>query len=294
MARGGLGTGLGAIFGDDVLEESRGDTLVPLSKIEPRADQPRTDFDEEALEDLAASIREHGVIQPLTVRQLDGGYYQIIAGERRWRASRLAGLSEVPVRIIEADDRLATELAMVENLQREDLNPMEEARGYRVLMEEYSMTQEQVAERVSKSRPVIANALRLLLLPDEVQRLVAEGRLSMSQARAILAIKSDDGRVAAAKAAADGELTVRQINALAKRLEREGAEKPKKKSRVSADGVDYFAEVERELTRSLGRKVRIAEGKNKGKIELEYYGDDDLETLCDLLRTLEKAGGRRE
>ena len=187
MAGKGLGTGLGALFGDAAMEEPTNEgTFLPLSKIEPRQDQPRSSFDEETLTELSASIREHGVIQPLTVRKLDGGYYQIIAGERRWRAARLAGLFEVPVRIIEADDKKAMVLAMVENLQREDLNPIEEAAGYRYLMNEYGFTQEAVAASVGKSRPVVANALRLLTLPESAQKLVEEGKLSHSLARTVL------------------------------------------------------------------------------------------------------------
>jgi ParB family chromosome partitioning protein len=281
MAGKGLGAGLGALLGDVLPEAgSEGEKTLPISKIEPRKGQPE-------------SIAEHGVIQPLTVRRIDGGFYQIIAGERRWRAARQAGLTEVPVRIIEADDRLSMELALVENLQREDLNPVEEARGYRTLMEEYGLTQEETAKRVGKSRPVVANALRLLTLPKKALQLTESGKLSLSQARAILEIRDDALRDKAAAAAAENGLTVREIEALLKKWTKSA--KVKSQSRAAADGVDYYAEVENELGKALGRRVRIVSGRKKGRIELDYYDKEDFEQLCEKLRSLlKKDGGKTE
>ena len=200
-AKKGLGTGLDALFGDNPREEKapEGVLELPIAKVEPRDNQPRTVFDEEALAELAESIREYGVIQPVTVRKLDSGYYQLIAGERRWRAARLAGLSEIPARVIEADDKLTTELALVENLQREDLNPVEEAQGYRTLMEEYGLTQDEAAQRVGKSRPAVANALRLLSLAPEVLQFVEQGLLSAGHARALVTVKPEELQIDAAR-----------------------------------------------------------------------------------------------
>lgn len=287
MSSRGLGAGLGAIFGEDVIEESfsgndKENSWLPIAKIEPRQDQPRTVFDDEALAELAESIKEHGVIQPITVRELDGGYYQIIAGERRWRASRLAGIDKVPVRIIKADDRQAMELALVENLQREDLNPVEEAKGYKTLMTEYGLTQEQTAKRVGKSRPVIANSLRLLNLPEEVLVFLSNGDLTLSHARILLEL-SDTAlqKTAAAKAVADG-LTVRQTSAFIKKLSAYGEEEKTE----NPDEVNYIAELENDIGRSLGRKVKIIQGRKRGKIEIEYYGEDDFEFFCEKLKKL--------
>ena len=246
--------------------------------------QPRKQFDEASLQDLADSIRRHGILQPLTVRKLSSGYYQIIAGERRWRAARMAGLTEVPVLIIEADDRKAMELAMIENLQREDLNPIEEAEGYKALMEDYGLTQEEAAERVGKSRSNVANVLRLLNLSAPVRALLAKGALSAGHARALLPLKAA-AQEKAAKAVAEGGLSVRQTEALVKKLLSEtnkGA--PPKAAKA---GVDYAAEAEKELSSRLSRGCRIVTGRKKGKIELEYYGLDDLNDLIDALRVLE-------
>ena len=285
MAEKGLGKGLAAVFGDEA-EETGGAALstLPLSKIEPRSDQPRERFDEESLAELADSIREHGLLQPLTVRALDGGFYQIIAGERRWRASRMAGLYEVPVHIIEADDKKATVLALVENLQREDLNPVEEAKGYKALIAEHGMTQEQAAAAVGRSRPVVANALRLLTLPPSVLTMLEDGRLSMSQGRALLELESQEDREAAANAVVERGLTVRDAAALIRKMNR----RPAKKARgpLSPDGVDYVAEAERRLSDALGRGVKITYGRKKGRIELEYYGVDDFENLMEELERL--------
>ena len=278
----GLGRGLGALLGDDVLKtESSGSLSLPLSQVESCSSQPRKLFDEAALAELADSIREHGIIQPLTVRKLSSGYYQIIAGERRWRAARLAGLAEVPAIVIEADDRKAAELAMIENLQREDLNPMEEAAGFQSLIENYHMTQEEAAQRVGKSRSAVANALRLLGLTPTVRRLVEDGQLSAGHARALLPLSSA-AQESAASAVVSGGLSVRQTEALAQRL---AAKKKEAPATVSA-GVDYTAEAQKDLSSRLGRGVKIVTGRKKGRIELEYYGLDDLNDLLDALALL--------
>lgn len=278
----GLGRGLGALLGDEALKnETAGSLSLPISQVESCSSQPRKLFDEETLAELADSIREHGIIQPLTVRKLASGYYQIIAGERRWRAARLAGLQEVPVIIIEADDRKAAELAMIENLQREDLNPMEEASGFQSLIENYHMTQEEAAQRVGKSRSAVTNALRLLHLTPPVRKLVEEGALSAGHARSLLTL-SPSLQETAAEAVISGGLSVRQTEALAKRL---AAEK-KEKTPAPASGVDYTAEAQKDLASRLGRGVKIVTGRKKGKIELEYYGIDDLNDLLEALALL--------
>lgn len=277
----GLGRGLGALLGDDVLKtETSGSLFLPISQVESCSSQPRKHFDEASLAELAASIQEHGIIQPLTVRKLVSGYYQIIAGERRWRAARLAGLSEVPVIVIEADDRKAAELAMIENLQREDLNPMEEAAGFQSLIETYHMTQEEAATRVGKSRSAVTNALRLLSLTPSVRKLVEEGKLSAGHARALLSL-SPAVQENAAAAVVSGGLSVRQTEALAKRLSAE-----KKPEKLAPTGVDYTAEAQKDLSSKLGRGVKIVNGRKKGRIELEYYGLDDLNDLLEALALL--------
>lgn len=275
----GLGRGLGALLGDDVLKaESTGSLYLPISQVESCSGQPRKHFDEESLQELADSITEHGIIQPLTVRKLASGYYQIIAGERRWRAARLAGLQEVPVIVMEADDRKAAELAMIENLQREDLNPMEEAAGFQSLIENYHMTQEEAAQQVGKSRSAVTNALRLLGLTPAVRKLVEENKLSAGHARALVPL-SPSLQESAANAILTGGLSVRQTEALVKRLSAEKKE-PKKNQ---ADAVDYLAEAQNELKAKLCRGVKIVSGRKKGRIELEYYGLDDLNDLLDAL-----------
>ena len=280
----GLGRGLGALI-DDFSASGVSDSItsLPLQKVEPNPRQPRRVFDEEELQALADSIAEHGIVQPLAVRDEGNGYYMIIAGERRWRAARLAGLDEVPVVVLEADDRTVMELALVENLQRQDLNPMEEAEGYRVLMEEYGLTQEQTAERVGKSRPAVANALRLLALPDEVRELVESGALSAGHARAILSLSSEKLQKAAAQKILALRLSVRQAEAMCKRMSAE----TKSKKPKSVLTVDYVGECEKALTKQLSRKVRIVNGKRKGRFELEFYGQDDLQRLYDALLTLQ-------
>ena len=278
----GLGRGLGALLGDDVMKtESSGSLSLPISQVETCSSQPRKRFDDESLQELADSISQHGSIQPLTVRKLSSGYYQIIAGERRWRAARLAGLQEVPVIVIEADDRKAAELAMIENLQREDLNPMEEAAGFQSLIESYHMTQEEAAQRVGKSRSAVTNALRLLGLTPSVRKLVEEGKLSAGHARALVPL-SPSLQESAANAIVSGGLSVRQTEALVKRLSAEKKEAQDK----DPDEVDYLAEAQNELKARLCRGVKIVPGRKKGRIELEYYGVDDLNDLLDALAVI--------
>ena len=281
----GLGKGLDALLGDEFTNEPevKSSLFLPLSQVESCAAQPRKQFDPDALADLADSIRQHGIIQPLTVRKLQSGYYQIIAGERRWRAARMAGLTQVPVVVIEADDRKAMELAMIENLQREDLNPMEEAEGYRTLMEQYGLTQEETSQRVGKSRSAVANALRLLHLSDEVRVLVEEGKLSGGHARALVPLTAELQKKAAAVIIKD-DLSVRQTELLVKKLTADKPQKPAK----DAGSVDYAAEAARELSERLGRPCRIVTGRKKGRLELEYYGVDDLNALLDALHQLKK------
>lgn len=279
----GLGRGLGALLGDESLVQTDSTiSSLPLHKIEPNPDQPRKSFNEEELQALADSIREHGIIQPLAVREISTGIYQIIAGERRWRAARIAGLSEVPVQVIKADDRTVTELALIENLQRQDLNPIEEAEGYHRLMKEYGLTQEAAAETVGKSRPAVANALRLLALPEELRQQVSDGELSAGHARALLSLSSKENQLKAARKVRDLNLSVRQTETLCKTMEKQAEEKPEKK----VIKVDYVGECEKALTKALNRKVKIVNGKRKGRFELEFYGQDDLQQLYELLLKL--------
>ena len=281
----GLGTGLDVLFAANELDEAEGELLtLPIAKVEPREAQPRKRFDEQALQDLADSIAQYGLIQPIVARKLDSGYYQIIAGERRWRASRMAGLTEVPVRVLEADDRRTAELALVENLQREDLNPIEEARGYKTLMEDYGLTQEETARSVGRSRPAVANALRLLSLSPAVMALVERKELSAGHARAILPLESEKQQLELAQEVLKKSLSVRRTEQLAARLSRIPAEKEEEDPLA----VNYAAEVGEELSRRLGRKVRLMEGKRGGKIELDYYDPEDREVLIAALRDLTK------
>ncbi len=280
----GLGRGLGALMGDAALQtQEAGSVFLPVSQVEPGLNQPRKRFDEEALADLADSIREHGVIQPLTVRRLNSGYYQIIAGERRWRAARLAGLTEVPAVIIEADDKKVMEIGLIENLQREDLNPMEEAEGYQVLLTDYGMTQEEVARRMGKSRPAVTNALRLTALPPEVRQMLIEGSLTAGHGRAILMVEGEAAQTAFAKMIVQQGLSVRQAEAGAKKFT---LTPPKPQEKKDDPNRIYIAEVEKSLSGRLGRKVTISTGKKKGKLELEFYDTDDLNALLDLLEEL--------
>ena len=283
--RKALGTGLSALFGD-LSPGSDEMTTLPLSRIEPREDQPRDVFEEDSLQSLADSISRYGLLQPITVRYQDSGYYQIIAGERRWRAARLAGLTELPVRIIEADDRTTAELALVENLQREDLNPIEEARGYQSLIDDFGLTQEEAAKSVGKSRPTVANALRLLSLSPDVLYLVETGELSAGHARALVPLQDPESQLLAAKEILSKSLSVRKAEALAaKILNRKQVPETELQVTDPAE-IDYAKEASVLLTKKFGRKVRLVEGKKGGKIEFEYYNSDDREALLSQLNSL--------
>ena len=282
----GLGKGLGALLGDfsDEISENSAYQMLPIYKVEPNRSQPRQDFDEEELQALADSIEAHGIIQPLTVRQLDSGYYQIIAGERRWRAARIANLSEIPVVVMEADDRKAMELALIENLQRQDLNAVEEALGYQSLMEDYGLTQDEAAKRVGKSRPAVANSLRLLGLCPEVLEKLRKGELTAGHARAILMLKSPKKQQEAAQKIIALGLSVRQAELICKNMCREPKEEPEEQPLK----IDSVAECEKQLSKHLGRGVKIVNGKRKGRFELEFYGQDDLQVLLDALMKIQK------
>ena len=284
----GLGRGLNALLGSPGIQvQGDGAVSLPISQVEPGLNQPRKRFDPETLAELADSIRIHGIIQPLTVRRLSTGYYQIIAGERRWRAAKDAGLREVPVVIIEADDKKVMEIGLIENLQREDLNPVEEAQGYQTLMEEYGLTQEQVAQQMGKSRPAITNTLRLLALPEDLLELVAQDQLSAGHARALLAAPTPALQRAAAKRVIAERLSVRQTEALIKTLQKE----PKKTQRAADDPIAlYLGEVEKTLSGQLGRKVTITAKGDKGRIQLEYYNSQDLDSLLTWLQAHGREG----
>ena len=294
MANKGLGKGLGALLGEDAVlqdqKQGQGSLSLPISQVQPALNQPRKRFEEDALQDLADSIRTHGIIQPLTVRRLSSGYYQIIAGERRWRAAKLAGLKEVPAVVMEADDRKAAELAMIENLQREDLNPVEEANGYKALIAEYGLTQEEVSLRLGKSRPAITNALRLLDLPDPVLQLLEDGRLSAGHGRALLSLPEAGQRRNVAQRVIEEGLSVRQTEEAVKKIIRYMDEQAYGRPNETAGKEDpntiYRDAVARELSARFGRKVSIVHGVRKGKLELEYYDDNDLNALLDLLEAL--------
>ena len=285
MAKG-LGKGLGALMGDYMEETSVQKSpyqLLPIHKVEPNSAQPRQDFDPEELQSLSESIATHGVIQPLTVRQLDSGYYQIIAGERRWRAARIAGLTEIPAVIIQADDKKVLELALIENLQRQDLNPVEEALGYRSLLDDYGLTQDEAAGRVGKSRSAVANTLRLLALPDPILDKLRSGDLSAGHARAVLSLKTQKEQEQAAQKICALGLSVRQAELLCKNMLKEPA--PQEEVTLK---VDYVAECEKNLSKHLGRGVKIVNGKRKGRFELEFYGQEDLQVLLDALMNLKR------
>jgi len=286
-AKGGLGKGFGALLGESLMaaeEESGGVSTLPMTLVEPNREQPRKRFSPETMQELTRSIEMHGVVTPITVRKTENGYYQIIAGERRWRAARSAGLTEIPALVIEADDKTVMELALIENLQREDLNPIEEAQGYHSLMEEYGLTQEQVAERVGCSRPAVANALRLLSLPDEAQELLADGTLSAGHARAVLAIKDEALRTHDVLEKMAG-MSVRQAEKYAKSLQKE-PEPQSEPDQPAEFQPDYTAALAERLEHTLGRRVRIEQGKSSGTVSLAFYGDDDLERLVAALETL--------
>ena len=286
-AQKGLGKGLGALFGEFPPADQQPqapDRTLPIQKIEPNPLQPRKDFDPDALQELADSIALHGLIQPLAVRPGENGFYQIIAGERRWRAARLAGLTEVPVVILDADEQTAAELALIENLQRQDLNPVEEAMGYQRLLDEFGMTQDQTAQRVGKSRPAVANALRLLSLPEDILEMLSDGRLTAGHARAVLSLKEPALQRQAAQKIAALDLSVRQAELLCRSMARK---KPEPEPETVLQ-VDYIAECERSLSRRLGRGVKITNGKRKGHLDLEFYGPDDLQELLDALEQIRR------
>ena len=276
VKKGGLGKGLDAIFAENTTESGSGAVELKISELEPNREQPRREFDEKAMAELADSIAQHGLLQPLLVRPLFGGGYQIVAGERRWRAARMAGLSEVPAVVREMSDHEVMELALIENLQRADLTPLEEANGYQTLLDKYGMTQEEVAKTVGKSRPAVANALRLLHLPEAIREMVERGELSAGHARTLLAFPDEASMLEAAKKAVEQGLSVRELERMAKKAaeaQKEG-EKPRPTRRIP-----YFDEVELSLHEHLGRKVRVAGNKTKGTLQIEFYGEEDLQRL---------------
>lgn len=279
----GLGKGLGALYNTEEAIDSVSEQVLELkiSQIEPNKSQPRTEFDREKLEILADSIKKYGVLQPIVVKKLDNGFYKIIAGERRWRASKLAGIDKIPVVVRDYDDKETMEIALVENLQREDLNPFEEARGYRELMDLFSMTQEQVAQRVGKSRSAVANSIRLLSLCDEIKSFVLKKELTVGHVRALLATDNEGVQLMAARRIVEEGLTVRQTEALIKSLLQE--KKEKKKDPVDEELKRYLTTLEKKLSDSLGTKVTISNKKSRGKIEIEYYNNDDFERIMNLI-----------
>lgn len=274
-AKGGLGTGLSALFDDNTTDTAASQTLR-ISEIEPNRSQPRKNFDDETISALADSIKQHGILQPLLVRPY-GNSYQIVAGERRWRAARMLGMSEVPVQIKELTDSEAMQLALIENLQRENLNPIEEAQGYYELTENFGMTQEEISKTVGRSRSAVANAMRLLSLPEEVRTMLEDGELSVGHAKALLTFDNDYDMIVAARKACGGKMTVRALEKMA-----QNAGKPEKE--VSNERIDsYFKEMEIGLHEALGRKVKVEYGKNKGALILEFYDKEDLSELAERL-----------
>ncbi|MCI7804067.1 MAG: ParB/RepB/Spo0J family partition protein [Oscillospiraceae bacterium] len=274
-AKGGLGSGLGALFDDNTTDTAASQTLR-ISEIEPNRSQPRKNFDDETISALADSIKQHGILQPLLVRPYGSGY-QIVAGERRWRAARMLGMSEVPVQIKELTDSEAMQIALIENLQRENLNPIEEAQGYYELTENFGMTQEEISKTVGRSRSAIANAMRLLSLPEEVRTMLEDGELSVGHAKALLSFDNDYDMIVAARKACGGKMTVRALEKMA-----QNAGKPEKE--VSNERIDsYFKEMEIGLHEALGRKVKVEYGKNKGALILEFYDKEDLSELAERL-----------
>ncbi len=275
-AKGGLGTGLSALF-DDNTTDTISSMTVRLSEIEPNRDQPRKVFNEESITSLAESIKEHGMLQPILVRPFGSGY-QIIAGERRWRAARMLGLSEVPVQIREMDDQQAMQIALIENLQRENLNPVEEAEGYKDLCERFSMSHEDIAKAVGRSRSSVSNAVRLLSLPDEILIMLSEGDISTGHAKALLSFEDEGKMIQAARKAAEGKLNVRALEKLAKEQDKD------EENYIKSNRIDsYFKEMEIGLHDALGRKVKVEYGKNKGALILEFYNKEDLAELAEKL-----------
>ena len=286
MARpkGGLGKGLDALFADSnaLFTDDAPTQTLKLTEIEPNPNQPRKLFDEDKLMELSASISEHGLIQPILVSPLSNGRYQLVAGERRWRASRIAGLVEVPVIVKQLSEKEKKEIALIENLQREDLNPIETAYGIQALIEEYGLTQDQAAERVGCSRPAIANSLRLINLPDEVKELTRKGKISAGHARALLAFKDEKKMIEAANFIAKNDVSVREVERMAKRSDKVGAEEMHRTRKKKRDS--FFDEVELSLTEALGRKVKVYNGKDKGTLEIEFYDKDDLKNIANAIK----------
>lgn len=275
MAIGGLGSGLDSLFSDNTTEVQVKKTLR-ITEIEPNREQPRKNFSDEAITALAESIRDHGMLQPILVRPMEDGSYRIVAGERRWRAARMLGLDEVPVNIKEMTDTEAAQLALIENLQRENLNPVEEAMGFKELIEKYGMTQDAVAKTIGRSRSSVSNSMRILALPDRILNIVEDGELSLGHAKALLSFENEDLMIATAVKAANGGLTVRQVERAAqKSLENEDEQSEKSNRRID----NYFVEVELSLKEALGRKVKVDYGKNKGALTLEFYDKDDLAAI---------------
>ncbi len=275
MAIGGLGSGLDSLFSDNTTEVQVKKTLR-ITEIEPNREQPRKNFSDEAITALAESIRDHGMLQPILVRPMEDGSYRIVAGERRWRAARMLGLDEVPVNIKEMTDTEAAQLALIENLQRENLNPVEEAMGFKELIEKYGMTQDAVAKTIGRSRSSVSNSMRILALPDRILNMVEDGELSLGHAKALLSFENEDLMIATAVKAANGGLTVRQVERAAqKSLENEDEQSEKSNRRID----NYFVEVELSLKVALGRKVKVDYGKNKGALTLEFYDKDDLAAI---------------
>ena len=285
MKKGGLGKGLDAIFAENDTEDRNSSVMIKLNDIEPNRTQPRKDFNDEALAELADSIAQHGVLQPLLVRPIMGGGYQIVAGERRWRASRMAGISEVPVVIRELSDNQVMELALIENLQREDLSPLEEAQGYQMLIDTYGMTQEEVSKTAGKSRPAVTNALRLLNLPPEIVEMVNDGKISAGHARTLLSFPSKEEMLKAAQVAAEEGISVRKLEKMAKNATDRSQSLPKESK--PKNRIQYFDEVELARNEQLGRKGHVAGTKTEGVLQIEFYGEKDL---SDLLNSIEFKG----
>ena len=304
MAKKGLGKGLGAIFGEDVVkesneeltkvkrslpaeeEETKGSLMVKISLIEPNRDQPRKDFNEEELQELAESIKNYGVLQPLLV-QKKGTSYELIAGERRWRAAKLAGLKEVPVVLREYSKQQAMEIALIENVQRADLNPIEEAQAYQQLVKEFHLTQEEIAARVSKNRATITNAMRLLKLDEEIQNLLIKGAISSGHARAILSLEDKQLQKKAAKEVLDRRLSVRETEKLVKRLARASAEKSERNEKKDDALALIFQDLEERMKTIMGTKVSIHnKDRNKGRIEIEYYSEAELERIVEMIESI--------
>lgn len=278
--KGGLGSGLDSLFEQNAADAGTGVQTLRVSEIEQNRAQPRRHFDDDAITELAQSIQTHGMLQPIVVRPIDGGHYQIVAGERRWRAAKRIGLSEVPVIIRELSDAEAGQIALVENLQRENLSPIEEALGYQTLMQQYQLTQEEVAQIVGRSRPAVANALRLLNLPASVQESLEKGRLTVGHAKALAAIRDPELLLSLAQRACDDRITVREIEQIAKK---QGEEKPAPATLSKTPEQVYYEEMEISLSSHLGRKVHVQNGRKKGTLTLEFYNKEDLQTLCQLL-----------